>query len=137
LEDNFPNAQFFLVQIDDDYFSNIIEFLSTGFEPREFTIVQKKNLVVRDADYQLIASHLYKLGEDKILRRCVMEHENPIILVETHEGIVGGHYIGNSTMHKVLCTKGIACRIMVTNSSQGFKGVLSKLRCLSKSGKSI
>jgi len=76
--------------------------LSTGFSPREFNTTQKKNLVVRDDDYQLIASHLYKLGVDRILRRCVMEHERPIILVESHEGIVGGHYAGKAIMHKVL-----------------------------------
>ena len=80
LEDKFPNAQLFSIEIDDEYFADIIEFLSTGFAPREFTSVQKKNLVVRVADYQLIAGHLYKLGADIILRRCVMEHEIPIIL---------------------------------------------------------
>jgi hypothetical protein len=52
--------------------------------------------VVRVGDYQLIASHLYKLGEDNILRRCVMEHERPIILAESHEGIFGGNYARKS-----------------------------------------
>jgi hypothetical protein len=75
LEDNFPDAQLFSVQIVDEYFADIIEFLSTGFSPKEFNTAQKKNLVVRVADYQLIAGHLYKLGENNILRRCVMEHE--------------------------------------------------------------
>jgi hypothetical protein len=48
-------------------------------------------LVVRVVEYQLIAGHLYNLGVDNIWRRCVMEHERPIILVELNEGIVGGH----------------------------------------------
>ena len=82
----------FSVQIVDEYFANIIEFFITSFAPREFNIVQKKNLVVKVAEYQLIASHLYKLGEDNISMRCVMEHERPIILAEAHEGIIGGHY---------------------------------------------
>jgi hypothetical protein len=38
LEDNFPDAQLFSVQIADEYFVDIIEFLSTRFAPREFTI---------------------------------------------------------------------------------------------------
>jgi hypothetical protein len=38
LEDNFPYAQLFLVQIVDEYVAGIIEFLSTCFAPREFTI---------------------------------------------------------------------------------------------------
>jgi hypothetical protein len=102
LEDNFPNAQLFSIEIDDECFADIIEFLSTGFVPREFTIVQKKNLVVIFVDYQLIVGHLYKHGADNILRRCVMEYERPIILAEAHEGIVVGHYIGKYTTQMVL-----------------------------------
>jgi hypothetical protein len=76
--------------------------LSTRFSPREYNTAQKKNLVVRVVDYQLIAGHLYKLGADNILRRCVMEHEHTIILAEAHEGIVGGHYARKSTAQNIL-----------------------------------
>jgi hypothetical protein len=71
--------------------------------PQYFSIVQKKNLVVRVVDYQLIAGHLYKMGADIILRRCVFEYEWPKILAEPHEGIVGVHYAAKDTAHKVLC----------------------------------
>jgi hypothetical protein len=54
-------------------------------------------MVVITAKYQIIAGHLYKIGTDNILRRCVLEHEWPMVLVEYHEGIVGGHYAGKST----------------------------------------
>jgi hypothetical protein len=70
--------------------------------PSEYTITQKKQLVVRAADFSLIASQLYKMGLDEILRRCVMEVERPLILIEAHEGIAGGHYTGKETMQKVL-----------------------------------
>jgi hypothetical protein len=33
LEDKFPNAQLFLVQVDDEYFFDIIKYLSTGIAP--------------------------------------------------------------------------------------------------------
>jgi hypothetical protein len=87
LEDNFLDVELFLVQIVDEYFYDIIEFLSIGFSPKEYITAQKKNLVVRVVDYQLIVGHLYKLGEHNILRRCGMEHERPIILAEAHEWI--------------------------------------------------
>jgi hypothetical protein len=80
LEDNFLDAQFFSIHIADKYFADIIEFLSRGFSAKEFNIAQKKNLVVLVSYYQLIVGNLYKLGADKILRRCVMEHERTIIL---------------------------------------------------------
>jgi hypothetical protein len=69
--------------------------------PKEFSTTQKKNLVVRDADYQLIAGHLYKLGSYNILRRCVMEHERTIVLAEYYEGIARGHYARKDTTQKV------------------------------------
>jgi hypothetical protein len=42
------------------------------------------------------------MGPDKILRRCAMEVERPLILAKSHEGIAGRHYVGKTTMQKVL-----------------------------------
>ena len=39
---------------------------------------------------------------DEILRRCVMEVEQPFILTKSHEGIEGGKYVGKATTYKVL-----------------------------------
>jgi transposase InsO family protein len=41
------------------------------------------------------------MGPNEILRRCFMEAERPLILTESHEGIVGGHYTGKKTTQKV------------------------------------
>jgi hypothetical protein len=70
--------------------------------PREYTVIQKKQLVVRATYFSLIARQLYKMGPDEILRRCIMEAERPLILAEAHEGITGGHYTGKETTQKVL-----------------------------------
>jgi hypothetical protein len=50
--------------------------------PREYTIIQKKQLVVYLVEFQLIARKLYKMGPDEILRRCVMEAEIPFVITE-------------------------------------------------------
>jgi hypothetical protein len=71
---------------------HIFQFLSLGVAPPKFTTTQKKKLVVKAPYYQLIVGNCYKLGEDDILQRCVLEHKRPIILSESHEGIVGVHY---------------------------------------------
>jgi hypothetical protein len=42
LEENFPDANLFSVQIAEDYFANIVGFFSIGMVPKEFTVVQKK-----------------------------------------------------------------------------------------------
>ena len=43
LEDDFPNAQLFSVQIANEYFADIIQYLSTGTVPQEYNTAQKKN----------------------------------------------------------------------------------------------
>jgi hypothetical protein len=92
LEENFPDAQLVLVQVAHKYYVDIIEYLSIGTMPQEFNTVQNKNLVVRATYYQLISGHLYKVGVDNILRRCVLEQERPRILAKSHKGIARGHY---------------------------------------------
>jgi hypothetical protein len=70
--------------------------------PREYKIIQKKQLVVCTAYFSLIAGQLYNMGPNEILRRCVMEVEKPLILAEAHEGITRGHYVGKSIEKKFL-----------------------------------
>jgi hypothetical protein len=84
------DAQLFAVKTVDDYFANIVQFLSTRMALSEMIVAQKKQLVVKAADYPLLAGNLYKLGADGILRRCVLKHERPMILTEAHKGIAGG-----------------------------------------------
>jgi hypothetical protein len=102
LEDNLPNAQLFSVQIADDYFKDIIEFLTTGIVSVEYNMRQKKQLVVRATYFTMIARHLYKLGPNEVLRRYVLDHESLMILAEAHVGIAGGHYSGKPTAKKIL-----------------------------------
>ena len=66
------------------------------------TTQQKKQLVVRAADFTLIAGQLYKMGPDEILHRCILEHEKPLILAEAHSRAAGGHYAGKATVQKIL-----------------------------------
>jgi hypothetical protein len=42
----------------DEYFADIVHYLSTKVTPPEFTVAQKKNLVVKVTYYQHIAGNL-------------------------------------------------------------------------------
>ena len=64
LDDNLPDAPLFSIQIVDEYYDDIIQFLTTGVAPDEFTKQQKKQLVVKAVGFTLIAEHLYNLGPD-------------------------------------------------------------------------
>jgi hypothetical protein len=73
MEDTLPDAQLLAIRKFDDHFAKIVQFLSTGTAPYEYTIIQKKKLVVCATYFQLIAGQMYKMGPDEILRRCIME----------------------------------------------------------------
>jgi hypothetical protein len=92
LEDTLSDAIFLAIRKIDDHFTEIIQLMSTGMEPSEYTITQKKQLIVHAIDFSLIVGQLYKMGPNEILRRCGMEAERQLFLEEAHEGIAGGHY---------------------------------------------
>jgi hypothetical protein len=102
LEDTLPNTQLLAIMNIDDHFTKIVQFLSTLMIPHKYLVIHKKQTVVCVVDFSLIVGQMYKMGPDEILRRCVMEVERPLILVESHEGIAGGHYSGKETMQRVL-----------------------------------
>jgi hypothetical protein len=104
LEDTLLDAQFLTIRKMDDHFTDIVQFMSTIMASSKYTISQEKQLVARVLDFSLIAGQLYKMGLDEILRRCVMEAEHPLILAESHEGIIGGHYAGKEIVQKVIRT---------------------------------
>jgi len=68
MDDSLMDVHLFSFQMVEDYFIYIVQFFSTGMAPLDMTVAQKKQLVVKVADYQLIAENLYKLGLDGILR---------------------------------------------------------------------
>jgi hypothetical protein len=67
LDDNLPDAHLFVVQMVDDYFSDIVQFLNIGVAPLQFIVAQKKQLVMKATDYQLITVNSYKLGANNII----------------------------------------------------------------------
>ena len=55
IDDGLPDAQLFWVDVTDDLYAPIIQFLSTGVTPADMSTSQKKQLVVKASDFQLIA----------------------------------------------------------------------------------
>ena len=55
IDDGFPYVQLFRVDIADDHYAPIIHFLATGVTPKDILTGQKKQLVVKASDFQLIA----------------------------------------------------------------------------------
>ena len=54
IEDDLPDAQLFRLGMVDEHYKQIVQFLATGKVPEEFTTTQKKQLVVKAPEFQLI-----------------------------------------------------------------------------------
>jgi len=54
--------------MEEDYFAEIVHYLSTIMAPYDMKIVQKKQIVVKASYYQFISGKSYKLGVDGMLR---------------------------------------------------------------------
>ena len=67
MDDNLPNVHLFTVQMVDDYFTYISQFLRTRVAPLELIVTQEKQIAMKVIYYQIIVGSLYKLGVDGIL----------------------------------------------------------------------
>jgi hypothetical protein len=102
VDNHLPDVDLFHIEAIPEYLEEIDFFLSTRTYPKTYLAIQKRHMVVRAVDYQLIVEKLYKLGLDIILRRCVLNHERQDILWECHIGFVIEHVGGKATTHNIL-----------------------------------
>ena len=60
----------------DGHFEDIIHFLNTSIVPQGYSVKKNKELVIHVAYFTVIVGHLYKMGNDEILHRYVLEFKH-------------------------------------------------------------
>ena len=102
LAENFPVDQLFQLSFQSPWYADIVNFLACGVMPLEFSYLQRKKLRIDSRFYIWDDPLLFRRGADMIIRRCVPEREQGIILYEYHASPYGGHFLGDKTAHKIL-----------------------------------
>ena len=102
LTENFPDEQLFQLSFQLPWYANIVNFLAYGVMPLEFSYQQRKKLRTDSKFYIWDDPLLFKRGADMIIRRCVPESEQGIILYEYHASPYGRYFAGVKTAHKIL-----------------------------------
>ena len=102
INDNFPDAHLFNVEIILAEYVDVIHYLSTSTFSTDYNDKQKQRLAHKALPYTLIAHILYKKRKDDILRRCVNPNEVELILQGCHDDVCGGHFAGMVTAQKAL-----------------------------------
>jgi len=101
LEEGLLDMQLFTVRVADNYFVDIIHFLTTGMTPNRYTN-QQKELVVCATDFLVIAGHLYNMGTNEILKWYMPDFQQKNILAEAHGGAARGNYARKAKTQKIL-----------------------------------
>ena len=101
INDEFPKESLLLVE-EAPWYAHIANYLATGELPTDWKAQDKKFLFVKIHSYYWEEPLLYKYCADQIIRRCVLEAEQPGILSHYHENACGGHFASQKTGRKVL-----------------------------------
>ena len=92
VEDDLPDAHLFRIEVVPTELEEIAQFLENGQAPEGMSTKKKQILAMKAAPYTLINGFLNKMGLDKVLCRCVLEHERENIIHEAHYCPAGGHF---------------------------------------------
>ncbi|XP_070019424.1 uncharacterized protein [Nicotiana sylvestris] len=84
------------------WFANVANFLVTSIAPSELSSNQRKKLKRDNLDYYWDEPYLFKICNDGVIWRCVLEEEQMSILDAYHSSPYSGHHGGARTASKVL-----------------------------------
>ena len=101
VNDSFPYSYLLQVMMVDDQLEYISYFLTMGIVSEAYNVLQKKQLVLKAIDFQLITRQLYRLGFNGILCRCILQHERESIIMDVNEWLARGNYVGKMTIHTI------------------------------------
>jgi hypothetical protein len=99
--EEFPNEKLLMVN-ERPWLVNMANYKAAGVIPDDLNWHQRKKFL-RDSCYYIWDDpHLFKVGVDGLLRKCVSEEEAKSIMWHCHSSLYGGHYNGERTTAKVL-----------------------------------
>ena len=77
VSDHLPDPKLFHVkgQEFDNWYDQMLQFLTDVVLPSNMSIDQKKKFALRSRPFLIIAGALYRKGPDEIIRRCIPDEE--------------------------------------------------------------
>ena len=100
-ENFFPDEQLFMLSVQTPWYANIVNYLTCGVMPFEFSYWKRRKLRTDCRLYIWDDPLLYRRGAGMIIRRCVPEMEQGGIMEKSHASPYGGHFVGGKTAQKI------------------------------------
>eukprot|EP00253_Pinus_taeda_P009713 PITA_09713 len=105
VDDQMLDEHLFVISVLSPWFADIANYLVSTQFPPHLSSKEKSNIVRKSAPFTWNGGNLFKLGLDRILRRCVREEEVFDILMTCHDRPCGGHFAAKRTTFKILQVK--------------------------------
>jgi hypothetical protein len=84
------------------WYEKLTYLLHHGTFPKDLNPREMRDLRLKFAQYRLINSVLFRVNYDGVLLICLEREDVDKVLKELHDGLVGGHFVGDTTTHKIL-----------------------------------
>lgn len=116
---------------------DIIQYLQDGKAPDDLSEKRKKILAMKATPYTLINGSLYNLGQDDVLRRCVLPHDRQAIINEVHARAVGIIFQVDAPINKILqaglwwptLNRDCKSQLQKCINAKGWEDPLSTIKC--------
>ena len=102
VEDSFPDEHLFAVSAHSPWYADVANYLAAGKILAHLSKREKRKIIQQSARYCWIDGHLFYIGPDLEIRRCVRKDEIFHILKAYHDEPCGGHFVDRKTGHKAL-----------------------------------
>jgi hypothetical protein len=84
------------------WYDDIRFCLEHGSAPRHLDPAKRRVLRLKYTSFHLVNGVLFRQSFDGVQMRCLEKDEEEKVLLELHAGEAGGHFGGDTTVHKVL-----------------------------------
>jgi hypothetical protein len=86
----------------ESWYGKLIYLLHHGTFLENLSPKERRALRLKSAQYCLVNSVLFHVNYDGVLLGCLEHEDAEKVLRELHDGPAGGHFVGDTTTHKIL-----------------------------------
>ena len=86
----------------ESWYRDLVNYLRAGLLPEHWNSKQRRALRLKSASYQIVEGILFRKNYDGVLLRCLDKEDATKVMTDLHDGPVGGHFSGDTTIHKIL-----------------------------------
>ena len=86
----------------DSSYRDLVHYLQEGYFSEHWIPKQRRALHLKSALYHIIDGVLFRNNYDGVFLRCLEHEYAEKVVTELRDGPAGGHFLGDTTAHKIL-----------------------------------